>query len=249
MADVLVVGRLLADIYPEQLRTRLAEIRSFRRFVGGFAGNVAAVVAVDVEPAGVDSLALEERPAELTVAVVADAAQYRGVDAEPGEAGHRTALAFVEAWPPDHFPITYYRTPTCPDWRIDFDTFSLEKARAIPWCLLTGTGLVRSPSRDVHLALAQERTDTATVFDLDFREMLWDDLRPYRTYGQALLSHVRLVVGNEAEFEALSGLEPHQGARAALAAGAEVAILRGRAACSCSPVTASRRSRVYRSRS
>ncbi len=44
-ADVLVVGRLLADIYPNQLRTPLSEIESFTRFVGGFAGNVATGLA------------------------------------------------------------------------------------------------------------------------------------------------------------------------------------------------------------
>ena len=43
--DVLVVGRLLADLYPNQLETPLAEIESFTRFVGGFAGNVATGLA------------------------------------------------------------------------------------------------------------------------------------------------------------------------------------------------------------
>ena len=40
---------------------------------------------------------------------------------------YRTALAFCEAWPPDHFPITYYRTPSCPDWEITFDDFPRER--------------------------------------------------------------------------------------------------------------------------
>lgn len=224
MPDVLVVGRLLADIYPNQLATRLAEIRSFTRFVGGFAGNVATGLArLGVHTAILSGVGDDGHGEFCRAFLEREGVDTRWLCVDPA---YRTALAFIEAWPPNRFPITYYRTPTCPDWRIDFDTFPMDEVRAIPWCLLTGTGLVRSPSRDVHLALAQERTETATLFDLDFRAMLWDDIRRYRTYGKALLPHMRLVVGNESEFEALTGLEPLAAARSALAAGVETVILK-----------------------
>ena len=40
-----VLGRLSADLYPQQLRTPLEDVRTFERFVGGFAGNVATGLA------------------------------------------------------------------------------------------------------------------------------------------------------------------------------------------------------------
>src|SRR6476646_10281442 len=43
--QVAVMGRLCADLYPEQLQTPLSEVETFRRFVGGFAGNVATGLA------------------------------------------------------------------------------------------------------------------------------------------------------------------------------------------------------------
>src|SRR5207247_311182 len=43
--DAYVFGRLSADLYPLQINTPLEEVRTFERFVGGFAGNVATGLA------------------------------------------------------------------------------------------------------------------------------------------------------------------------------------------------------------
>ncbi len=225
-AQVLVVGRLLADIYPNQLRTPLSEIESFTRFVGGFAGNVATGLARLGVPTVLLSRVGDDGHGEFCRAFLA----REGVDVSwiGTDPVYRTALAFCEAWPPDHFPITYYRTPSCPDWEITLDDFPMEEARAIPWCLLTGTGLARSPSRDVHFALAAERADTgtSTVLDLDWRSMLWEGTRAYRAYVRALLPFVDVVIGNESEFEAAFGSDPLEAARSVLGHGPGTAILK-----------------------
>lgn len=223
-ADVLVVGRLLADIYPNQLETPLSEIESFTRFVGGFAGNVATGLArLGVRPALLSRVG-DDGHGEFCRAFL----EREGVDT--GWIGvdptYRTGLAFCEAWPPDHFPITYYRTPSCPDWEIAFDDFDMAAARSIPWALLTGTGLARSPSRDVHFGLAEERTGTSTVFDLDWRPMLWEGTRPYRAYARALMPFVDLVIGNESEFAAFADGDPADVARSVLELGPRTVILK-----------------------
>ncbi len=223
-ADVLVVGRLLADIYPNQLRTPLSEVETFTRFVGGFAGNVATGLA----RLGVRTMMLsrvgDDGHGEYCRAFL----EREGVDMSwvAVDPTYRTALAFCEAWPPDHFPITYYRTPSCPDWEITFDDFPAGEARQIPWALLTGTGLARSPSRDVHFGLAEERTATNTVLDLDWREMLWDGTRTYRSYVRALLPFVDVVIGNESEFQALADGDPVDIARDVLERGPRIVVLK-----------------------
>src|SRR6476469_11072200 len=45
MIDVAVLGRVGIDLYPNQLRTPLREVRTYTRFVGGCAGNVATGIA------------------------------------------------------------------------------------------------------------------------------------------------------------------------------------------------------------
>lgn len=223
-ADVLVVGRLLADIYPNQLRTPLSEIESFTRFVGGFAGNVATGLARLGVPTAILSRVGDDGHGEFCRTFL----EREGVDTSwlGVDPTYRTALAFCEAWPPDHFPITYYRTPSCPDWEIAFDDFPIEEARTVPWCLLTGTGLARSPSRDVHVALAQERTATKTVLDLDWRPMLWEGTAAYRAYVGALLPFVDVVIGNESEFQAVRDGDPVDVARQVHAAGPELVVLK-----------------------
>ena len=111
--QVLVVGRLLADIYPNQLETPLSEIRSFTRFVGGFAGNVATGLARLGTATRILSRVGDDGHGAFCRAFL----EREGIDTTwlATDPAYRTALAFCEAWPPDTFPITYYRDPTCPD--------------------------------------------------------------------------------------------------------------------------------------
>ena len=223
-ADVLVVGRLLADIYPNQLRTPLSEIESFTRFVGGFAGNVATGLArLGVRTAMLSRVGDDGHGEYCRAFLEREGVDISWVGVDPT---YRTALAFCEAWPPDHFPITYYRTPTCPDWEITFDDFPMDEATRIPWALLTGTGLARSPSRDVHFALAEERSEMQTVLDLDWRPMLWDGTPAYRAYVRGLIPFVDVVVGNESEFGAFGDGDPVEIARSVLARGPRIVILK-----------------------
>ena len=43
--EAVVMGRVGVDLYPNQIETPLSEVRTFTRFVGGFAGNVATGLA------------------------------------------------------------------------------------------------------------------------------------------------------------------------------------------------------------
>ena len=45
MTDAFVLGRVGIDLYPNELETPLAEVETFTRFVGGFAGNVSTGLA------------------------------------------------------------------------------------------------------------------------------------------------------------------------------------------------------------
>jgi 5-dehydro-2-deoxygluconokinase len=224
--QALVVGRLLADIYPNELETPLSEIRTFTRFVGGFAGNVATGLARLGVATRILSRVGDDGHGEFIRRFLAG----EGVDVSwlPTDPRYRTALVFCEAWPPDNFPILYYRDPTCPDWEVAFDDFDLREAAAIPWALVTGTGLARSPSCEVNLALVEARSEAGTrsVLDLDWRPMLWDDPRRYRTIVRSMLPFVDVVVGNESEFAAVAGGDPRATAHRLLELGPEVVVLK-----------------------
>ncbi|MDX6527011.1 MAG: 5-dehydro-2-deoxygluconokinase [Gaiellales bacterium] len=205
--QVAVMGRLCADLYPEQLRTPLAEVETFRRFVGGFAGNVATGLA----RLGVDCAIVSAVGDDGFGEYVRGYLEREGVDCRhlSTHPTLRTALAFCEAWPPDRFPITFYRTPTCPDWELRFGDLDVDALVEPPLALVTGTGLAREPSRTATLGVLRARAARGmrTIFDADWRAQLWEAPEEYPVVAGLAAEAADIVVGGDGELEA-AGLGP-----------------------------------------
>jgi 5-dehydro-2-deoxygluconokinase len=112
-----------------------------------------------------------------------------------------TPPTFCEVWPPDRFPILFYRRPTAPDWQLSPQDFDAEEIAATPLLYATGTGLVQSPSRETTLAALRTHRGT-TIFDLDWRPTLWEDPTEYPRLAAEAAAAADVVVGNEEEVEA-----------------------------------------------
>jgi len=217
--DAYVIGRLSADLYPLQLNTPLEEVRTFERFVGGFAGNVATGLArLGVAVAIVSAVGDDGHGRFIRRFLSDEGVDMRWLGTHPTL---RTALAFCEAWPPDNFPLTFYRDPTCPDWELRLQDVPLDELVDAPLVYVTGTGLAREPSRSTMLGILDRRVGKSyTVFDLDWRASLWlghEAEYPALAHIGARLADV--VIGGDSEFRA-AGLSPE----AALALGARMAI-------------------------
>ena len=119
----------------------------------------------------------------------------------------RTALAFCEAWPPDDFPITFYRTPTCPDWELEPGALDLAGIAAAQLLYVSGTGLAREPSRLATMAAVEARTGAAgtTVLDLDWRPVLWDDPADYAAAVRVCARMADIALGSDQEIAAAAG--------------------------------------------
>jgi 5-dehydro-2-deoxygluconokinase len=223
--DAVVIGRVGADLYPLQLNTPLESVRTFERFVGGFAGNVATGLARLGVATAIVSAVGDDGHGRYVRAFLED----EGVDTG-SLAIHptlRTALAFCEAWPPDHFPVTFYRTPTCPDWEMRTADVPLELVARAPLVYVSGTGLAREPSRTATFAALEARvaagepSRAATIFDIDWRAELWTDPTDFPALARRAMALADTVIGGEAEFRA-TRVEPSD----AIVAGARVAILK-----------------------
>ncbi len=202
MIDVAVLGRVGIDLYPNQLRRPLREVRTYTRFVGGFAGNVATGLArLGVTPAIVSRVGRDPHGD-----FVRDFLSSEGVDVRFLGVDQRlhTPPTFCEVWPPDRFPITFYRYPTVPDWQLTPADFDSREVSAAPFLLATGTGLAQSPSRETTLAALEEHEGT-TIFDLDWRPTLWEQSERYRELAQRAARNADIVIGNEEEIEAAAG--------------------------------------------
>ncbi|MEX2046795.1 MAG: PfkB family carbohydrate kinase [Chloroflexota bacterium] len=202
-ADAYVLGRVGADLYPLQLNTPLEEVRTFERFVGGFAGNVSTGLArLGVRTGIVSAVGDDGHGRFIRRFLEAEGVDCAALHVHPTL---RTALAFCEAWPPDDFPITFYRTPTCPDWELRAAQIpdDLAKARLM---YASGTGLAREPSRATTFA-ALERARQLVILDLDWREVLWEDVRDYPELIWQAAAFATVVVGGASEFVA-AALDP-----------------------------------------
>jgi 5-dehydro-2-deoxygluconokinase len=222
--EVVVMGRLSADIYPTELRTSLRHQRSFIRYVGGFAGNVSTGLArLEVGTAIVSKVG-NDGHGEF----IRDFLSRENVDVGWLGIDHtlNTPVVFCEIWPPDRFPLLFYRTPTCPDWELTTDDFDVDAVANAPILLVSGTGLARENSRKAH-TVALERHRHTAIFDLDYRPMFWPSPKDYATAVGRVLPRADIVLGNEDEVRAATGLEdPRQGIAALRNAGPSVLILK-----------------------
>ena len=199
MIDAAVLGRVGIDLYPNELETPLAEVRTYTRFVGGFAGNVSTGLArLGLRPAIVSRVGAEGHGDYVRAWLTGEGVDVRFLATDPY---WPTPPTFCEVWPPDRFPITFYRRPTAPDWQLSPEDFDAEEIAGAPLLYATGTGLAQSPSRETTLDALRGHRGT-TIFDLDWRPALWDDPDEYPALAAEAAAAADIVIGNEEEVEA-----------------------------------------------
>ena len=228
--EVLTVGRVGVDLYPEQ-QGPLADVRTFAKSLGGTATNVA-----------VGAARLGRRTAVLTKvgddgfgAFVRTALAGFGVD--PAYVGTsadlHTPVVFCELNPPEDPPLLFYRDPIAPDLTLTSADVPWDVVVDVPLLWVTGTGVSVEPARGTQLEMLARRgrpasgTGRHTVLDLDWRPMFWPSPEHARAEYEAMLEHVDVVVGNRAEAEVAVGTaDPVEAARRLLDRGVELAMIK-----------------------
>lgn len=224
--DVVAIGRTGVDIYPLQHGVGLEQVQTFEKFLGGSATNVSVAAARH----GRRTALITRTGNDPFGRYIHQALKGFGVDdrfVTPVE-GPPTPVTFCEVFPPDDFPLYFYRYPVAPDLMIEPDELPLEAitdARVF-WC--TVTGLSQEPSRAAHfVALRARGRRTHTVLDLDYRPMFWPDTADASAQVGAALEHVTVAVGNREECQVAVGeTDPHRAADALLERGVELAVVK-----------------------
>ncbi|AWB94052.1 5-dehydro-2-deoxygluconokinase [Aeromicrobium chenweiae] len=220
------MGRVGVDIYPEQVGVHLEDVTSFGKFLGGSATNVAVAAARLGHRSAVVTRTGEDPFGRF---IHAELVKF-GVDDQyvTPVAGLPTPVVFCEIFPPDDFPLYFYREPKAPDLEISVDELDFDAIRAADVFWVTGTGLSQEPSREATLAALEARGKNGiTVLDLDYRPMFWDSAASATAQVQAALPHVTVAVGNKEECEVAVGeTDPQAAAKALRATGVELAIVK-----------------------
>jgi 5-dehydro-2-deoxygluconokinase len=214
--ELVTLGRAAVDLYGEQIGSRLEDVQTFNRYLGGSPANTAVGAARLGMRVGMISRVGDEHNGRF----VRETLQREGVDVSQlrTDPQRLTALVFLSIKDRETFPLLFYRAQ-CADMGLtvdDIDAAYIGSARAL---LISGTHLSHPDTRAACLAAmtaARER-GTRVVLDIDYRPVLWGLTSPglgERRYVasdavsaqlQAVLPLCDLVVGTEEEMHIAGG--------------------------------------------
>jgi 5-dehydro-2-deoxygluconokinase len=202
------------------------EVRFFEKFLGGSPTNVAVAAARLGERSAVITRTGPDPLGEF----VHVALRGYGVDDRfvHEVSGLQTPVTFCEMFPPDHFPIYFYRAPKAPDLEIYPDDLDIDAICAARLFWATVSGLSAEPSRTATLAaLASRHRRHPTILDLDYRPVFWASIEAARKSTREALAHASVAIGNLAEVEmAVESTDPDVAAERLLDLGLEMAVIK-----------------------
>ncbi|MDO4664849.1 MAG: 5-dehydro-2-deoxygluconokinase [Actinomycetaceae bacterium] len=225
-SEVLSIGRCGIDIYPFQIGIGLEDVHSFGKFLGGSPTNVAVASArlghsaAIITGVGNDPFGsfIRKECARLGVSTEYIVTNDR----------YHTPVTFCEIFPPDNFPLYFYRDPSAPDLELTQADLPIPAVGGAPNFWLSVTGLSEEPSRRAHhYALDSRGKRRWTIADLDYREMFWQSSRKATYEVGRILEKVDVAIGNKQEcLVAVGETDPDRAADALLERGIEIAVVK-----------------------
>ena len=226
--EVLTIGRICTDLYAEQLGVPLAEVRSFRKSVGGTATNVAVAAARLGHRSAVFTKVGDDPFGHYVMGALEHTfgVDTRFVGMHPTL---RTPLAFAELLDPGEPVIVFYREPLAPEMTIEPDDVDLDVVADVPILWVPAGALAAEPSRGtIGTLLAHRARRPHTIVDLDWRPVLWggDEDRARVAMGE-VLAHATIAIGNRDECRVAVGTtDPDEAADRLLALGLSAAVVK-----------------------
>ncbi|NKE55492.1 5-dehydro-2-deoxygluconokinase [Lentzea sp. PSKA42] len=224
--DLLTMGRAGVDVYPLEVGVGLEDVTAFGKYLGGSSANVAVAAArYGLSSALVTKTGADPFGRFVRTALAGFGVHTGHVGTSPGLP---TPVTFCEIFPPDDFPLYFYRFPKAPDLDIRADELDLDAIRSARILWVTVTGLCQEPSRSATLAALRARDRAGiTVLDLDYRPMFWSSREQARSYVGEALDHVTVAVGNLDECDNAVGVrDPREAAKALRAKGISLAVVK-----------------------
>jgi 5-dehydro-2-deoxygluconokinase len=214
--DVITMGRSSVDLYGQQIGTRLEDVASFAKSVGGCPTNIAVGTArLGLKSALLTRVGNEQMGQFIREQLVREGVAVDGVAVDPNRL---TALAILSVESDTSFPLLFYRE-NCADIALcedDVDPDFISSARAL---VVTGTHFSK-PAPDAAQRKAMRLIKAAggrVVLDIDYRPNLWglaghaDGDNRYIASEvvsrkmQTVLADCDLIVGTEEEMLIASG--------------------------------------------
>lgn len=214
--DVITIGRASVDLYGQQIGTRLEDVGSFAKSVGGCPTNIAVGTArLGLKSALITRVGNEQMGRFIREQLQREGVETKGVVTDPERL---TALVLLSVENDKSFPLIFYRD-NCADAALDEGDIDEDFVRSAKAVLVTGTHFAK-PNSDAAQRKAMriaKATGGKVVFDIDYRPNLWGlaghdagDSRYIASdevskHLQTVLADCDLIVGTEEEVLIASG--------------------------------------------
>ncbi len=242
--DVITIGRASVDLYGQQIGSRLEDIASFAKSVGGCPANIAIGTGrLGLKSALITRVGNEQMGRFIREQLAREGVATAGIATDPNRL---TALVLLAVEEEGVSPMIFYRSD-CADMALaeeDIDEAFVASARAI---VVTGTHFSRENSeaaqrKAIRIAKAN---GGKVVFDIDYRPNLWGlagHAEGFERYVKSdkvsgklktVLPDCDLIVGTEEEIMIASGADDVLGALKAIRAVSPATIVLKRGAMGC----------------
>nr|WP_210336591.1 MULTISPECIES: 5-dehydro-2-deoxygluconokinase [Ensifer] len=213
---MITIGRASVDLYGQQIGTRLEDVSSFAKSVGGCPCNISVGTArLGLKSALLTRVGDEQMGRFIREQLIREGVETRGIVTDPERL---TALAILAVENDKTFPLLFYRD-NCADNALCEDDVSEEFIRSARAVLVSGTHFSK-PNTDAAqrkaIRIAKEN-GAKVVFDIDYRPNLWGlaghDAGESRyiasdrvsAHLKTVLADCDLIVGTEEEVLIASG--------------------------------------------
>lgn len=242
--DVIAIGRASVDLYGQQIGTRLEDVGSFAKSVGGCPTNISVGTArLGLKSALITRVGGEQMGGFIKEQLSREGVDVTGIVTDPNRL---TALVLLSVEAEGVSPMIFYRTD-CADMALCEDDIREEFIASSRAICVTGThfstpSVAAAQRKAIRIAKAHGRK---VVFDIDYRPNLWGaaglaegferyvkSARATAEY-QSVLADADLVVGTEEEILIAAGAETVPAALAAIRAKTNATIVLKRGAKGC----------------
>ena len=216
--DVITIGRCSVDLYGQQIGSRLEDVASFAKSIGGCPSNIAIGTARLGLRSGVITRVGDEQMGRFVKEQMArEGVALDGIATDPQRL---TSLVLLSVENDKTFPLIFYRD-NCADGALSEEDIDEEFVRSSGSVLVTGTHFAK-PHTDAaqRKAMRIARANGAKViFDIDYRPNLWGlaghaagEERYIKSdkvseHLKSILPDCDLVVGTEEEVHIAAGSE------------------------------------------
>ena len=215
--DIACLGRLAVDLYAQQVGSRLEDVSSFAKYLGGSSANIAFGVArLGLRAAMISRVGDEQMGNFLVETLQREGCDTSMVQVDPERL---TGLVLLGLKDRDTFPLLFVRE-NCADMAVDAALIHEDFIAQCRALLITGTHLSTPTVRAASLAALGHagKHGVVRVLDIDYRPVLWGLTK--RGEGanrfvadaavterlQQVLPQFDLLIGTEEEFRIAGGV-------------------------------------------